>query len=499
MKRLPFLFLFVSIVCGLLVNQAIAGDSETLIVVQATEPKGFDPMRNSLQASLNVMKNIHDTLFYPQDDASITPALAEKWETLDDSTYKITLRKGATFHNGEPVNTDAVRFSYNRILDPETKCFFKNKFSIFYELKIIDPYTFIIKTEKPFAPGLFQLSFSLTIVPPEYIQKVGNDKFNMQPIGCGPYKLVKWVRGEEVVLQRYENYYGPKPPYKKVIFKTIPEEASRVASLLTGAADVVSGIPVHQRKKIQESGKAYLTQHMGVMPYVGINTFERPFNDVRVRQAVNYAMNRELINKTIFNGKAILAPGCLSPRVFGANPEIKPYAYDPNKAKELLSAAGFPNGFEARLAYSVSTPQFSEQAQIIADNLSKAGIKIKLEPFESAVMWKRYKERKHQLYLYWWDDTPEPDRCTYTLFHSKVRGYYYKNPKVDLLLDKARSTLNREERAKIYHQFDRLIYDDCPWIFLYVIPDVFGVSNKVNYKGRRDGYLRMMYAKPRDK
>ncbi len=496
MKKLLYLFIILSVLCGLLVNYSMARDSDTLIVVQSTEPKGFDPMCNSLQASLNVMKNIHDTLFYPQDNGTITSALAEKWETIDDLTYKITLRKGVTFHNGEPVNTDAVKFSYDRILDPETKSFFRNKFSIFNELIIIDPYTFIIKTEKPFAPGLFQLSFSLTLVPPKYIQEVGNDKFNMQPIGCGPYKFAKWVRGEEVVLERYENYYGPKPYYTKIIFKTVPETSARVAALLTGEADVVSNIPAHQRKKIKDSGKAYLTTHMGVMPYVGINTFEPPFNDVRVRQAVNHAVNRQLINKAIFDGKALLTSGSISPRVFGADPDIKPYAYNPGKAKELLSSAGYPDGFEARLAYPVATPQFDEQAQIIADHLSKIGINVKLEPFESAVMWKLYKEKKHQLYLYWWDDTPEPDRFTYTLFHSSVRGYYYKNDKVDLLLDKARTTLDREDRAKIYHEFDRLIYDDSPWIFLYVIPDVFGVSNKVNFKGRRDGYLRMMYAKP---
>ncbi len=283
MKKSLLVFIMVSFVCVFLSGTAIAKDSDTITVAMKSEVVGLDFMRSSLDDTMSVCRNIHGFLFVPQEDASITPALAEKWEKLDSLTYKVTLNKGLTFHNGEPVNTEAVLFSFNRVFDPEIKCPHKGKLSGFSGIEIIDDLTFIVKTEKPYAPGLYMMGLYFPIVPPEYIGKVGNEEFNQNPVGCGPYKLVKWMRGESVTLERFDNYWGPKPDYEKLIFKAIPEEASRVAALLTGEVEVVSGIAFHQRKKIVESENAYLTSQMGVMPYLGLNTYEPPFDDVRVR------------------------------------------------------------------------------------------------------------------------------------------------------------------------------------------------------------------------
>jgi peptide/nickel transport system substrate-binding protein len=495
MRRIALHLVLLGLLGALFVSPALAAEPGTLVAVQEAEPVGLDLMQSSIQTTMNVCYNLHDTLFHPQEDASVKPALAEKWEKVDDLTWKITLRKGATFHNGEPVNAEAVKFSLERLLNPELKSPHASRLQIFKDLKVLDEYTFTITTEKPYAPGLYILGYYLPIVPPAYIKKVGDTEYNTNPVGCGPYKLVKWVRGEAVVMEVYDKYYGPKPAYKNLIFKAVPEEAARIAALLTGEADVVSGIPVHQRKKIEESGKAYLTPQMGAMNYLGLNTYEPPFNNVKVRQAVNYAVNRPLINKALFDGKAILCAGPISPRTFGADLKLKPYAYDPAKAKKLLKDAGYPNGFEARLAYGTYMSQIQEQAEAIASDLGKVGIKVTLEPFERAVMWERYKAKKHQMFIYWWDDAPEPDRYMYPLFRD--RDYYYKNPKVDELLDQGRTTLDREKRAKIYAEVDRMLYEDAPWIYLYVIPEVFGVSKKVDYQGRRDGFLNMRYAKPK--
>ncbi|MFN2224181.1 MAG: ABC transporter substrate-binding protein, partial [Candidatus Promineifilaceae bacterium] len=306
MKRWMLISLLAVIGLALGVYPAAAAGSDTLVVMQEAEPVGLDLMQSSIQTTMNVCYNIHDTLFHPQEDASVTPALAEKWEKVDDLTWKITLRKDAVFHNGEPVDAAAVKFSFDRINKEALKSPNKGKLSAFTELDVVDDHTITIKTAEPYAPGLYMLGYYLPIVPPKYIQEVGDEKYNTDPVGSGPYKLAKWVRGEEIVLERFDKYYGPKPAYKTVIFKANPEEASRIAALMTGEVQVVSAIPVHQRKKILDSGKAYLTDQMGVMPYMGINTYEPPFDDVRVRQAVNYAIDKELINKALFDGKAII-------------------------------------------------------------------------------------------------------------------------------------------------------------------------------------------------
>lgn len=497
MKRWSLLSLVALMALALAAVPSLATAKDSLVVVQEAEPVGLDLMQSSIQTTMSVCYNIHDTLFHPQEDASVLPALAEKWDKVDDLTWKITLRKDAIFHNGEPVNAAAVKFSYDRVNSEDVKSPHKGKLSAFTELNVIDDYTFTVKTEEPYAPGLYMLGYYLPIVPPKYVQEVGNEKYNTDPVGSGPYRLKKWVRGEEIMLEAFDKYYGPKPAYKTVIFKANPEEASRVAMQITGEADVISGVPVHQRKKIQESGKAYLTPQMGVMPYLGINTYEAPFDDVRVRQALNYAIDRELIIKALFDGKAIVCAGPISPRTFGASPTLKPYPYDPAKALQLLKEAGHPDGIEVRLAYPTYMSQIQEQAEAIAANMTKAGFKVILEPFERAVMWERYKGKKHQLYIYWWDDAPEPDRYMYSLFHSKSRDYYYKNTAVDELLDKGRTIMDRAERAKVYSQIDEMLYQDAPWAYLYIVPEVFGVANGVDYEGRRDGFLNMRYAQPK--
>ncbi|MEW6262470.1 MAG: ABC transporter substrate-binding protein [Thermodesulfobacteriota bacterium] len=497
MKRFAFLWLVLILAWPL--GPALAKDKDTLVVAQEAEPLGLDLMASSVQTTMSVAYNLHDTLFESREDATIKPRLAVKWEKVDDLTWKITLVKGATFHNGDPVNAEAVKFSLERALSDQLKSPHKGKLVSFKEVKVIDELNFTISTRGPFAPGLYMLGLYLPIVPPAYVKQVGDAEYNLKPIGSGPYKLEKWVKGQEVILTAYDKYHGPKPAYKKVIFRGVPEEASRIASLLTGEADVASGVPVHQRKKILESGKAYLTDQMGSMNYLGLNTYDKPFSDVKVRRAVNQAVNRPLINKALFNDKAILCAGPISPRTFGADLNLKPYAYDPEKAKKLLAEAGYPNGFEARLAYGTYMPQIQEQAEAIAADLAKVGIKVKLEPYERAVMWDKYKNKQHQMFIYFWDDAPEPDRYMYSLFHSKSRDYYYKNEKIDALLEKGRATMDPAARAKVYNEIDRALYEDVPWVYLYVIPEVFAVGNGVQYQGSRDGFLDMRTAKPKAK
>ena len=489
-------------ILGLALTAALAAGpapaaQDTLVVVQEAEPVGLDIMQSSIQTTMSVGYNLHETLLKPTEQAGVLPGLAEKWEKLDDLTWKFTLVKGATFHNGEPINAAAVKFSFERIMSDALKSPHRGKLTSFKEVKVIDDRTFTISLSQPYAPGLYMLAQYLFIVPPGYVQKVGDAEYNLNPVGSGPYKLDKWVKGQEIVMSAYDRYYGPKPAYKKLVFKGVPEEASRIAALLTGEADVISGVPVHQRKRVLDSGKAYLTDQMGSMNYLGLNTYEKPLSDVRVRQALNHAVNRPLINKALFNDKAILCRGPISPRTLGADPGLKPYEYSPEKAKKLLAEAGYPNGFEIRLAFSPYMPQVQEQAEAIAADLAKVGVQVKLESFERAVMWDRYKNKLHQMFIYFWDDAPEPDRYMYSLFHSKSRDYYYKNETVDQLLEKGRGTMDPAARVKVYNELDRFLYQDAPWVYLYVIPEVYAVANSVDYKGLRDGYLIMNTAKPK--
>ncbi len=471
-------------------------EAKTLVVVQSGEPVGLDAMQNNLQHSLNVAFNIQDRLFDPLEDGGVAPGLAESWDFPNDTTLVVRLKPGLTFHNGEPVNAESVRFSFERLMDPDLASPHAGRMSQIESVKVVDDLTVEFLTKAPFAPILHLMSYYLPIVPPVATAAAEKDAFNRMPIGAGPYKFESWERGGDVVLAAFDGYWGGAPEYEKVIFRTIPEESARVAAFVTGEADIIEGVSVRSQQTIEKSGKGTLTDSMGVMPYVGLNTLEGPFTDQRVRQAVNYGVNRALIKKALFNDRGLLAAGPISPRTFGANLELEPYAYDVEKAKALLAEAGYPDGFETTLAYPTNMTQIQEQAQAIAADLELIGVRAKLEPLDRSVMWEKYKGREHEMYIYWWDDNPEPDRYVYSLFHSNSRDYYYKNPETDAALDNGRSTIDRDKRAVIYSEIDRAMYEEAPWLYLYIIPETYAVSPKVDFVGRRDGFLFVRFAKP---
>lgn len=469
-----------------------------LIVAQSAEPVGLDVARNNLQHSLNVALNIQDRLFDPLEDGGVGPGLAESWEFTSDTTLKVKLRAGLTFHNGEPVDANAVKFSLERLQDPEIASPHAGRMQQITGVSIIDPLTVEFVTSEPFAPILHLMSIYLAIVPPKAASETDPDTFNRHPIGAGPYVFEKWDRGGDIVLRAFDGYWAGKPAYDRLVFRTIPEESARVAALLTGEVGFIEGVSRNSQDLIENSGRGRLTNSMGIMNYIGLNTYEKPFDDQRVRQALNYGINRELINKALFGDKAILTAGPLSPRTFGADLDLEPYPYDPEKARALLAEAGYPDGFSTTLSYPTDMIQIQEQTQVIAADLAKIGVKVELRPLDRSVMVEQYRAREQDMYVYWWDDNPEPDRYAYTLFHSNSRDYYYKNPETDAILAEGRSTLDRAEREAIYQEFDRRLYEEAPWVFLYVIPVTYGLAPDVEYEGRRDGFLFMRYASPRN-
>ena len=474
-----------------------AGDTSTLVVVQSAEPVGLDAMKNNLQHSLNVALNIQDRLFEPMEDGSVAPGLAASWEFLDDTTLRVKMKPGLKFHNGEPVDATAVKYSFERLTNADIASPHAGRMAQIESVEVLDELTVQFKTKAPFAPILHLMSYYLPIVPPKATAETPAEDFNRNPIGAGPYKLDSWTRGGDIVLKAFDGYWGDKPAYDTVVFRTIPEESARVASILTGESQIVEGVSVRSQQSIEKSGKGTLTDSMGVMPYVGLNTFEGPFADQRVRQAVNYGVNRALIKQALFNDRGLLAAGPISPRTFGADLALEAYPYDVAKAKALLAEAGFPDGFETRLSYPTNMTQIQEQAEAIAADLALIGVRAKLEPLDRAVMWEKYKGKEHQMFIYWWDDNPEPDRYMYSLLHSNSRDYYYKNADTDAALDSGRSTLDRDARAKIYQEIDRKLYEEAPWLYLYIIPETYAVAPNVNYEGRRDGFLFVRFARPK--
>jgi len=474
---------------------AFASNYDEIIIAQPCEPETMDISAQSLQETQNVLLNMVEPLLEAKGDGEFSPCLAASWEYISDKEIKFHLRRGVVFHNGDPFTAKDVKFSFDFYQNPTNKSPLMGKLTAFKGLEIIDNHTIIISTKELYAPALAILAQYLNIMPERFIETKGREEYAKHGIGTGPYELSQWVRGQYVEVKAFDRYWGEKPEIKKVTFKTIPEVTSRVSALLVGEVDIINEVPFEKWTDVKKAETTKLVNSYWLEYYIGLNIFEKPFDDVKVRQALNYAIDRQLIIDSLLKGEGKAQASAICPRTFGYDPNVEVYEYNPNKAKELLAEAGYPNGFETELSYPNNYINIQQISEAIASYLSQVGVKVTLTPNEPAIEWQKYRDKELHMYIYRWDDDPEPDKYIYPLLHSQARGYYYKNLLVDTLIDKARSIVNREEREKAYHYLCKVVHDDAPWVFLWVHPTKFGVSNDVDWQPSRLGYTKMKYAK----
>jgi peptide/nickel transport system substrate-binding protein len=473
-------------------GQVLAGDNASLVIAQSRDVVGLDYALVSQTETQNISNNIFDALVRLNTEGEYAPWLAKSWDNPDDKTWVFHLEKGVKFTNGEALDAAAVKYSLDRVMDPNVKSPQAWRLSLVESVEALDPLTVVIKTKEPYA-ALINIMTLMFIVPPKAVEEMGNEKFSQNPIGSGPFIFESFVPGEKVILKANKNYWKGAPKIDSVTFRPISEASTRVASLLTGEVDIITSIPPNRLASLNKNSDIKTTAKTGIMVYMGLDTFTAPLDDVRVRQAINYAMDVETITDKILQGTASPMSGPVFMVTKGFDPSIKPYPYDPAKAKKLLKEAGYEKGFKLVL----STPPQGvegatntlEVAQALASQLKEVGIEVSLDITDPATQFQRYKKREFQAYLFTWDTQVEPDRYLYSLFNSATRGYYYKNAEVDELLHQGRTTLDQTARIGIYKKLHRLLYDDAPWGFLYNQEAFYGYRSNVKFEAPLDGMI----------
>jgi len=476
-----------------------------------------------------VVRQIFDSLV--QFDALLKPipALAEFWEASQDGcTWTFTLRRGVMFHHGREVTAHDVVYSFTRLLGlnrPVTvtelfqriqgaRDFIKGKTQRVEGLTAVDRYTLQIVLEEPLAPFLVALGHPNTaVVPQEEVEKLGA-RFGLAPVGTGPFKFVRWEPNQEIVLAANDHYYEGRPFLDAVVFKIrvgVKFEET-FAEFLQGnleeavlpivKTDEVDGDP--QYRKYQRVHKPTLS-----LLYTGFNTALKPFDDRRVRQAFNYAVNKEAILREINRRDVLVATGALPPGMPGHDPDLQGYAYDPTKAKRLLAEAGYPDGagFPVVQLWSVAKSHIAK-AELAAYQryLAELGVQVDIH---LAPDWPAYKTmlKQGQLPMFrlaWTADIPDPDNMLSPLLYSTSSSnhMFYRNPLVDQLLEQARGKLPYAQRIALYREVERIVLDDAPWIAQrhYVLnslyqPYVQGVE--VSLLGERVIPLKKIWLKQR--
>jgi peptide/nickel transport system substrate-binding protein len=478
--------LLLGALAAILADPALAA-KEDVVVGLVAEPVSFDaPTITDLNTGRVIRRVFEGLTDLKLGTFEIAPGLAESWEiSKDEKVYTFHLRKGIKFHDGSLFNAEAVKYCIERQMDskhpqygdgvyPYAKGFLGNVQSI----DVVNDSTVRFTLKSPLSPFLHYLAhMSLRIMSPESLKKYGKE-VTKHPAGTGPFKLKEWAPGVKMVLERNDQYWGGRPKVREVIFVPIIEAQARLSAIKTGEVDLTLDVPPDSLPMLRKDPNIVVAEApSAAVWYIVLNTQKTtpPLNNKSVRQAMNYAINKEAIVRDILKGTGIVSHSPMSP-VYGKYhvTDVKRYPYDLAKAKELLKQAGVPNGFTCDFIVPESGSGMQspvEMATVIQANLAAVGIKCNIQTFEWGTYLQKFREGPDMSEMSWNPSIGDPDQLIFMLLHSSrfppaFNAGFYKNPKVDELLDKGRTTSNEDLRAKYYREAQQIIVDDAPWIFV---------------------------------
>jgi len=435
------------------------------------------------------------------------PALAEEWQSSPDGlTWDVKLRPNVKFQDGTPLDAAAVKWSFDRWLD-KNHPFYDGPYGLLaYYLGDIQSVATTGDLSLKFTLSKIDPTFQsnmliqwASVVSPTSVQKMGKQQFGVMPVCTGAWQVTEWQKGVRIVMKRNENYWGTKPKLDQLIIKPIVENAERLSQLQSGDVDLIVAMSPEFVPTIQADPRLQLLQSPGLhIWWLALNMHQEPMQKKEVRQALNYAVNKDAIVKSILQGTAVVTPGPMIPQSpWSVDPSIQPYPYDPKKAKDLLAAAGYPDGFSTKFWVPESGSGMiapKEIAQVVQANFKDIGVtaEIVTQEWTSYVAdWGKTGLDKNDQPFYglaemsWNFNSPDPafwlnpnvktDARPPTAFN----GGYYSNPQVDDLLTKAIGTVDQTARGGFYKQAQKIMYDDCPWVFMFSGNNIAAASKKV--------------------
>ncbi len=468
-------------------------EKDTLVIAQGTDGSTLDPHAHSEVTTGNILFQIYEPLIRRNVKMEIEPWLAVSWERISETCVEFKLRENVVFHNGEPFDAEAVKFSFERMADPAREPKFPpyGRFSSIDHVEIVDTHKVRVHTSR-IDPNLMAALTGLQVIPPKHFAEVGEKQFAVQPCGTGPYRFVEWKRDEgTVLLTANEQYWRGVCDARKLKFVAVPEGADRVRGLLDGTIDLAANFPPSEKQRVEAEGFQVVgTPSVGVM-YFGINTHHEILKNPKVRQAIAHGINvKELIEEEL-DGAGYMISGPIYPQAFGVDPNLPPIAYDVEKAKRLLAEAGYPDGVEIKL--EVPDGRFTQDKEIcirIAKQLEKAGIRLKLDIQPWGPFIARFRDHQYDAmyYIGWGNIMFDPDdvyRNAYISPNPWNPTDYHHEEMAKLTLEAA-GILDPERRRELYDQAALIFREELPWIPLFQCHDMYGLSPEWSWEARMD-------------
>lgn len=483
-----------------------AASAKDLVIAQAIDTPGFDPHGHSTGAVEAIHVNIYDYLVTRNPKGGFEPALATEWEWISDSAMRFKLREGVLFHDGSTLKAEDVKFSLERpALNKDI--YVHSFYSSIKEIEVVNDLEVIIHTDGPDPILLNRLTFNgAGIVPKHYVDQVGWDQFTLKPIGTGPFKVVEWRRDDRIIMDAFPQYWRGKPAYDRLIHRTIPEDSTRIAELISGGVDIATNVPSQDIERVEASGLA------ATQPWLGVRVMElfmnmkegSPLADPKVREAIDLAIDEKGLIEAVMSGRGVPTRAGVVPGVSAAPMDLyNTYLYDPEKAKELLKEAGYGPG---ELSIKLQGPSGRylldvETMEVIAVMLDAVGIKVELEALE----WSAYQSRiwlpanveglamiGHANSL--GDGYHAVQRAQCGDEFSKITGWC--DEKFDALVKASMSTNDTEKRTAALTEAIHMLTDSRSVLYLFQLENTIGISKKVDWTPTPDERLWMFAAKP---
>lgn len=472
--------LALSLVLGACSNTVGSEGEMTFVVAQPSSPPTLDPHYSNTAVAFTPINAIFEGLVRLDETGEILPALAESWEWLDNQTLEFTIREGVYFHNGDPLTMEDIAFSLERAATSPVSSTMLGGINT-TSIQITGENSIRFSTYEPFFAILAHLGANGSIVSQRAVEELGAD-FGHHPVGTGAFKVERFVQGDQLELVRFEEYYGEAPQIDRLIFRAVPEATNRVILLETGEVQMAMNVLPSDISRVEDSPGLTLLRNTNLRAYsVHFNNEAAPFDNVLVRQALNYAIDTQMIIDTVLDGVGTALTGPLAPEVWGANTGLEGYPFNPERARDLLAEAGYEGGFATRI-YSNSDSLNQAVVTVIAHQLAQVGIDAEIIINEPAVHLELMRYGNYTMALSGFTTTSfDADRGLIPMFDSAsvMNNSNYSNPEVDRLLFAGRSEQDLNQRMAYFHEAQEIIVDEAPWAFLYSGENLVGIRNEV--------------------
>ncbi len=444
----------------------------------------LDPHNSTLTVGIRLQPLLFETLVVKNEQQQLVPCLATEWKWLSETELQFKLRQGVKFHDGTEMKAGDVKFSIERAASTPRH---SARYTDLKEVIVNDDYTVTFVTKQPSAKLIDMLSevlFGGAIIPAAHVAKVGQS-IATQAVGTGPYKLKEWAPGERLVVEKFDGYWGEPGTAKTITYRVITEDPARIIALETGEIDIAETIPATDISRIKDNNNLSLHQIPGiVMTYWAFNTKKAPFDNLKVRQALNHAIDRDSVAIAATNGTGHAAKTVLGKGMEGYYDAMPGFEYNPEKAQKLLAEAGYAKGFPATIYVKSTDSNTMLAAQVLQANLSEVGIDLAINARESTALMASLAKGEHDTYIL---TASNPDVFNGLIFFYSKTGartgnrMFYNNPQFDVLYEQILKELDAGKRAELLKSVQEVLVEDCPWCPLY--GQNFSVGSKKSVSG----------------